>query len=242
MADLSTYSDILDLVYGIIGDDPASPKLLKTSLADVFANESLNELAEHSDYIDEEVTASLLSGAYTVTKSSSVPVFGVRRVEIDNEAISPIDTERLYRLSRTWQEATGEPRWYYMDGSAGLANDNFTFYLYPKSGGSYSLRAIYSGAPDGLSYASNTDKVMLPLWATPALAWGILAKYYESAGRRENKQTAGFYRHLFEDCMDRLRVRSYARLGGHKAYGQAKTMVPLDDFRQLMPADGFPTS
>ena len=241
MADLSTYGDVVHTVYGMIQDSATNRRLATTDQIDIWANSCLAEMAEHSEYITATMETTLTTGqGASISVTDGNGVMGLVRVEIDDEFIPPTNTRALYSGSRTWQEQTGEPRFYYTDSMRGYTADGLKFGVWPLAGGSYDLRVVYTVVADELSYANSTDKVMLPLWAVPGLVWGILSKFYESESRMQNFDTARFYRMLFVDTMTRLRVRSYSALNRRKAYGEGRTRMSRDDFRQLMPADGFP--
>jgi len=239
MAELSTYSDIVTLVYSLIQDSATSRRLATTDQIDIWANSRLSEMAEHAEYIDEVATdAGDLTGTTTYTITGTGGLMSLWRVEIDDEYIDPTTTRELYQSSRTWQAQTGKPRWYYLDSMN--IDDDIRFGLWPTPSADYDLRAIYTTAADTLDYVSLTDKVMLPIWALSGLVWGILASFYRSESRMQNDATADFYEIMYNDTVTRLRARSYARLNRSKAWGEGRGRKTSGDLRQLLPSSGFP--
>jgi hypothetical protein len=211
---------------------------------DLWANTSLSELGEHAEYIDSGNSTTTTLGAgigASISLGSAGGYLGVWRVEIDDEAIYPITTERLYRDNREWQTQRGEPQFYYMDSMATIStNDSINMGVWPLSSGGYKLRVISTVTADVLETASATDKVMLPLWAVPGLVWGILSNFYDSESRMQNPQVSAFYRRLFEDVMTRLKVRSFSRMKFSKAWGEGPARRSIWDASRLFPEDGVP--
>lgn len=236
MADLSTYSDVIDLVRGLIADSSANSRLATNDQIDIWANSSLAEMTEHAEHIDAVQTVTPMnSGVSKVTLSGGV--LGVWRVEIEDEFIDPTTTAILNRSSRKWEQKTGQPRWYYLDSLMVSTTDNYTFGLWPKTSGSYDLRVIYTILPDELTYADRTDKVMLPLWAVPGLVWGILTKFYASESRMQSMKASKFYEIMYNDMVSRLRARSFSRMPGYKAYGEGQSRTTKGSFWELLPSD-----
>ncbi len=222
----------------------ASARLMTTTQLDNWANAVLSELAEHAEYLDEVVVGSTVSGTakYNVGGGGGGDALSIWRVEIDDEYIDPTTTKELYGSSRTYQAQTGRPRWYYLDSLRLSTVDDTTVGLWPVPNAVYDLRITLTTAPDALTTALSGNPVMLPLWATPGLLWGILSKFYESESRMQNLKASSFYRMMFDDVMTRLRARSYSRVTRSKAYGEGRGRKTSGDLRQLLPADGFPTS
>ena len=239
--DLATYQDVADLVYGLINDNETSQRLMTTSQFEIWCNSALSELSEHAEFVDIESTRTLEIGVgeYAVN-GGDAEVLNVWRYEIEDEYIDPTTTGKLYKSSRTWQEQSGQPRWYYMDSLRVNTSASVGFGLWPKPNAAYVLRTISTQTPAFVDYANIADKVMLPLWCTQSLVWGVLALFYSSESRLQNTDASKFYRMLFDECMTRLRARSYARLNRSKAYGSGSTKTITGDIRNLLPADGFP--
>ena len=240
MASLSTYGDVVDFVRSIIKDPSASSRLASAGQMEIWANSAMAEISEHAEYIDYVLETNTSAGTSTVTFAGDPLPLDLWRVEIDDKVIYPITTRKLYQSSRTWQTQTGTPRWYYLDSMRTLTNPGVKFGLWPKANGAYKITAFYKVIADELDSDAPTDKVMLPLWAVPGLAWGILSRFYESESRMQNLKTAQFYRTLFEHTMERVRARSFSRQGSWDAYGKGRTRKIPDDFRNLLPAAGFP--
>ena len=241
MADLSTYSDIVDAARGLIQDSASDSRLATVAQMDIWANMALYEMAEYAEYIDAYDTEALTGGESQVEIQGDP--LGVWRVEIDDEAIYPTTTRDLYRNSRTWQAQTGRPRWYYMDSLRDMQDDDIKLGLWPKVSGSYTLRVTSTVPADELSGTDATGlakRVMLPLWATQGLLWGILYRFYESETRMQNMGASQFYKLMYDDVLVRLRARSFARLNRSASWGEGRKGAPGGDIRQLMPSTGFP--
>jgi len=241
MADLSTYGDVVGLFYGLIQDSATSQRLATTDQVGIWANSAMSEMAENAEYVDyvvEPTDIPDITGIETLTITHEGDLMGLWRVEIEDEYIDPTTTGELYGSSRTWQAQTGYPRWYYLDSLR--AGDGMTVGLWPKPASDYDLRLIFTVSGDVLDYATPDERVMLPLWATPGLLWGILYRFYDSESRMQNTKAAQFYKMMYDDMLVRLRARSYARINRFKAYGSARGRKTSGDLRQLLPADGFP--
>ena len=241
MADLSTYGDVVTAFYDLIGDDETNQRLVTTAQVDTWANACLYELGEYAAYLDEvdARTANPSTGTITFGSLTNQMFYGMWRAECDDEAMQPTSTKRLYAGSRTWDTDTGEPRYYYLDSLRDFDSDDYTIGVYPKSTTSWSFRFFFKVSGDALSYANRTDNIMLPLWATQGILWGVLAHYYEHEGRKENRQTSAFYRMLFDDLKVRLRGRSHDKTRTQKAWGESRTFRPAHDWRAMIPWDGI---
>jgi hypothetical protein len=239
--DVSSYGDVTAIVRGLVNDDAASSRLITDTQMDLWANTCLYEIAEHSEYREVVETDVTVSG--TGIWSVEGDPLGIFRVEIDDEKIYPINSRELYRLSRTWQEQTGLPRWYRMDNMRNMESDDLRFELWPTPNAVYDIRIYSTVAADEVDSTTPNEFVMLPRWAVHGLAWGILSKFYESESRMQNLGAAQVYKVMYDQVIDRIKVRSYARLSrDESAWGAGRKNVVYSDLHQLMPADGFPTS
>jgi len=240
MAELSTYSDVIDFVREIIQDGDSNYRVVSDDDLDIWANETMRELGEYAEYIDGEDTAPAATVASGGVISVEGDPYGVWRVEIEDEAIHPTTSRELYKQSRTWQAQTGRPRWYYRDSVDSYLSDDLKLHLWPLPNATYTIRVITTVPADDLDSASGTDYVMLPLWAVPVLAWGVLSKFYGAETRMVNRGAASLFQMMYDDGMVRLRARSYSRLQRQAFWGGGRKDVVGGDLRQLMPADGFP--
>ncbi len=242
MAELSTYADVTSFVREIIQDGDSNYRVVSDDDLDIWANEVMRELGEYAEYIDGEDVAP----AATVAGGGNISIegdpYGVWRVEIEDEAIPPTTSRELYGMSRTYQQQTGRPRYYYRDGVSNYLSDELELKLWPIPNATYTLRVFTTVPAEDLDSASGTNLVQLPLWAVPVLAWGMLSKFYSAETRMSNRGASAVFGLMYNDGMVRLRVRSYSRLQRKAAWGGGRKSRVGGDLSQLMPADGFPTS
>ena len=236
---MRTYQEIMDVVRELTSDPVGDSRLITDTQMDLWANMCLHEMVEHSEFLETEETANTTGGGTGAVAITGDPI-RVLRVEIEDEAIYPTTTRDLYKLSRTWQAQTGRPRWYYMDSLRDYQSDYLYLNLWPLPNAVYSVRAVVSQAPKELDSTIPTNNVEVPLWATPGLVWGILYRFYEAETRMQSNQASQLFKMMYEDVVDRLKVRSYSKLGRSKAWGSGRRSMPSGDFQELMPSDGFP--
>jgi hypothetical protein len=240
---VSSWQDVLDTFYGIVKDTEAAQTWLTTTQAEAWANQCLAELAEYTLPVDKAIVWAATAGepqyALNTTGSGTLEV---KLVEVNDEAIPRTTQRELWASSPTWQEHTGQPRFYYTDGLNGFDSEGLDIAFWPTPETTDSLRVTLAVVPDAVDNAAMTNPVMLPLWAVPGLLWGMLSVAYKAETRLQNLSTAQLFRTMFEDVMERLRMRSYDRVpvrvvfggGGHgKGYAD-------NDFRRLIPTAGVP--
>lgn len=241
MDDLSTWQDVQDLFYGVVGDTAAAGTWFPEDTVESFANQCLVEMGEHCQICEKTVATTTVAGtAAYVFNTTGHETFGLVRVEVDDEKMLATNRKQLYRWNRLWQDASGSPKWYYRDGLNDFDEVGLPVALWPTPGTSgVSLRAVLSVAPDAVDNDSPTDVVTIPLWAVPGLLWGMLSMAYQSETRLQNLKTAQVFRRMYADVLDRLRARSVGRLPRVVAYGRKPVRSRAPSWQQLFPSDGF---
>ncbi len=238
MQDLSTYQDLLDAFYAVTSDTEV---LFPTATVDSYANQCLAEIAEHCDVIEQSTTTTTTAGtAVYVFNALFDNSYTLKRVEVDYEKVLATSRKELYGWNRMWQAQTGPAKWYYVDGLRDFDDTGLPVALWPTpSASGVHLRAVYSVAPARLSAASGTALVMLPTWAVPGLLWGMLSMAYYAETRVQNLGAAAVFRRLYDDVLDRLRGRSYAKLPKTVAWGSQPSYGCAPSWQQLFPASGL---
>lgn len=241
MDDLSTWQDVLDAFYGITGDTQSGGTWFSAATVESWANQVLVEMAEHADIIEKDISTVTVAGTAEYTfNTSGHATFGIKRLEVDNEKMTPTDKRQLFASNRSWATASGTPKWYYRDGLNDFDEAGLPVALWPTPGSSgVAVRAVLSVAPDAVDNDTATAEVLLPLWAVPGLLWGMLAIAYNAETRLRNLKTAQVFRSMYNDVVDRLRSRSYGRLPRSVAYASKPARGHGLDWRQRFPSDGF---
>lgn len=241
MQDLSTYQDILDAFYAIVGDTQAGEVWFSTDNVDSYANQCLSEIAEHCDVIEQSIATTTTAGtALYVFNALFDNSYALKRVEVDYQKVLATSRKELYGWNRMWQAQTGPAKWYYTDGLTDFDETGIPVALWPTpSASGVSLRAILSVAPSRVSAASGATAVRLPTWAVPGLLWGMLSMAYYAETRVQNLGAAAVYRRMYDDVLDRLRGRSYAKLPRTVAWGSKPSYGVAPSWQQLFPASGL---
>lgn len=238
MQDLSTYQDLLDAFYAMTSDTEV---LFSTDTVDSYANQCLAEIAEHCDVIEKSVTTTTTNGeAVYVFNALFDNTYTLKRLEVDYEKMTPTNRKQLYSWNRMWQAATGPAKYYYTDGLSDFDDTGLPVALWPTpSADGVSIRAILSVAPGTVAASSGTAVVMLPTWAVPGLLWGMLSMAYYAETRVQNLGAAAVFRRMYDDVLDRLRGRSYAKLPKTTAWGSQPSYGCAPSWQQLFPASGL---
>ena len=241
MSNLSTWQDILDLFYGVIGDEASVGTWVPVATAELFANQCLVEIGESCQLIEKSISTVTVAAAaeYTFNSTGST-TYGLVRIECDDEKLLATNKKQLFRWNRWWHNSTGSPKWYYRDGLNDFDEVGLPVSLWPTPAVSgVSLRAVLSVAPDAVSNAVPTDVVTVPLWSVPILLWGMLSMAYQSETRLQNLKAAQVFRRMYVDALDRLRARSVGRLPRSMSYGSKPVRGHAPSWKQMFPADGF---
>jgi len=239
VVDISTWQNVFDLVYATIRDNETDQVLVTKAQIGSWADQCLYEMAEQAMFLDllVEWNATVDSAEYELN-STGAGTLGLWRMEVDDEVIWPTTRRDLYRDNREWQTRTGQPRWYYLDGLQSDATaTGLVVGLHPVPNSTISLRAYLSVVPDAYDSTKMSNRVKLPRWAVPGLVWGILAMVYSAENRIQNDRTAALYRMMYEDTIDRLKVRSFSRSIVSSAYGEGTRKAGMLSWRNLVPSD-----
>lgn len=241
MSNVSTWQDILDLFYGVIGDDATVGTWVPATTAELFANQCLVEIGESCSLNEKTISTVTVAGTSEyVFNSTGNETYGLVRVECDEQKLLATNKKQLFRWNRWWHSSSGTPKWYYRDGLNDFDEVGLPVALWPKPAASdVSLRAVLSVAPDAVDNDSPTDVVTVPLWAVPVLLWGMLSLAYQSETRLQNLKAAQVFRRMYADALDRLRARSVGRLPRAMSYGSKPVRGHVPSWRQMFPADGF---
>ncbi|HUV62945.1 MAG TPA: hypothetical protein VMW24_03550 [Sedimentisphaerales bacterium] len=208
---METWQDIKDFFFPAMQDTETSQTFFTTTQAVNWANGALWEMAQHAEYLDVIQEQNTVDGtsAYSVGPAGEFP-YAIWRVEIDDEAIRPTTADAFRRSDRTWESNSGKPRFYYTDLFTNASTYRLGLYWEPN--GVYELRTYSYGVPAQVAEDADTDKLQVPQWAIYGVLWYMLSEAYSAETRRQNPETAGFYRRLYDDMLDRLRARSNNRL------------------------------
>lgn len=125
------YSAIKTLVYQILGDSEASPKIFTSTMIDAFANMTISSLNEEK-ILRKRQAVPVVAGTqeYALPTNCRQPF----RVTYDGTKIAPVTTSYLDNYCETWRDESGTPYAYYLkNGMIGL---------YPKPTVSSSLATL----------------------------------------------------------------------------------------------------
>lgn len=210
-----TWANIKTVFYGVVGDVEGENTFFSLAQTLGWAQECMREAGERTHFYDLKYENSGDGGNNTIYLSSDI--YGVWRVEIDDEALRPITGEKLRHGDRFWESRTGVARWYLLDEYQ-TNLDSFAIRLYETPSADYDIDVYAYAAPILMMDSSPTYNVHLPEWFAYSLAWGMLAKAYSADTQMRNEQIAGFFRGLWNDAILRLRVRSFGRLKNEWEY------------------------
>ncbi len=211
-----TWANIKTVFYGVVGDVEGENTFFSTAQAIGWAYECLREVAARTHLYDYKMENSGTGGAATVIFGTG-SIYGVWRVEIDDEVIYPITAEKLRANDRAWESRSGTARRYVLDEYQ-TDLDTYTLRLYEIPAADYDVTVYAYGVPALMSDTNPTYNVHLPEWFAYSLVWGMLAKAYSADTQMRNEQIAAFFRGLWDDAVMRLRVRSFGRLRNEWEY------------------------
>ena len=232
---METYKDVKDFVFAALQDTEAGQFFFSSAQIKTWTNLALWEMAEESKFLDKIETQNTVDGtaAYYVG-GNGAPPFGIWRMEIDDEAIQAITKDRLRQFSRTWEDISGSPHYYYLD-DINYIPDYFQFRLWEEPNGVYEIRAYTYDLPAQVFDGAETDSIQVPQWAIYGVVWYVLSEAYMAETTRQNYDTAAFYRMLFEDVVHRLKGRAGDKMGEKSwVFGGDKSRF-TDDFWSDLP-------
>jgi len=223
---MNSWQDFKDFFFPAVQDTEASQSFFTEAQAAAWANGALIEMAEYTHYYDLVQEQNTTSGSPNYAVGSlGTPPFGLWRAEIDDEKIYATSRKDLQQNDRSWQDRTGKPFAYYMDDMT-LVPDYFQIGLFEEPNATYVLRTYAYGMP--ATVGTDADYVHVPEWAVYGVLWYMLAEAFLTEGRRQNLQTSDFYRRLYEDTLERLRVRSYSKTNKTWVVGRGGSDLELD--------------
>jgi hypothetical protein len=205
-----TWANLKTQFYGTIGDVEGTNTFFSIAQVAQWANDRLREVGERTHFYDYVVSGSGDSGVAEINFSSS-NVFGLWRVEIDEEAVKPITADKLRHGDKFWESRTGTPRWYLQDEYQ-TNLDSITLRLYEIPDADYDFVAYAYAAPIVINDTYPTYNVHLPEWFAYSLVFGMLAKAYAAETQMRDENIAAIYQKMWDDAVLRLRVRSNGRL------------------------------
>ena len=209
---MESWQDVKDFFFPAVQDTEASQAFFTVDQAEAWANAALWEMGQYAQYYDLVATQNTSSGTATYTIGSlGTPPYGIWRAEIDDEVIRATTQDELERNDRDWPARTGKPAFYYLDTMSYIP-DLCLMGLFETPNGTYELRTYAYGVPDAVSNDSDATNVMVPQWAAYGVLWYMLSEAFLAETRRQNLDTSAFYRMLYEDVLDRLRVRSFSKI------------------------------
>ena len=230
---MQTWQDIKDFFWSAVQDTEAGQMFFSETQVINWFNGAVVEIGQHAQVLDDIHTEGTVDGT-ALYDIGGYGALGVWRVEIDDEAIRAITQAALRRSDRDWKTKSGRPKFYYMD-DINTDPDKTYIGLWEKPNGVYAIRAYYYGEPSEIDEDTlGTARPQIPEWSIYAILWYMLSEAYMAETRRQNFDTAAFYRMLFEDTLDRLQIRTSNRLAKSWVYGSGR--VPMvDDITYNLP-------
>lgn len=226
-----TWANLKTVFYGVVGDTEGTNTFFSTAQVLGWAVECMREAAQRTHFRDAKFEQGVSSGTASFNFGGAV-IYGIWRVEVDDEAMRPITGDKLRHSDRYWESRTGKPQWYLVDEYQ-TDNDPFTIRLYETPDADVDVDVYYYSAPVVLSDSTPTYNVNAPEWFAYAIVWGMLAKAYAADTQMRNDQIAQFYAGLWNDAIMRLRVRSFGRLKNEWEYQDGTDPVAMSIWDRL---------
>lgn len=225
-----TWANLKTVFYGVVGDVEGENTFFSTAQVVGWAQECLREAGERTHFYDLKYENAGTADDPYVTFTSVI--YGVWRVEVDDEPMRPITGDKLRHGDRFWESRTGTARWYLLDEYQ-TDIDQYKIRLYETPSADYEVTIYAYGQPTLMSDSNPTYNVHLPEWFAYSLVWGMLAKAYSADTQMRNEQIAGFFKSIWEDAVMRLRVRSFGRLKNEWAYQPAGPEIAMSIWDRL---------
>ena len=230
-----TGTEAKSIILQMLGENPAAPAYFNDFQIEYWMRSALNEAAERTRYLQHTFRLSWLASGTLALGDGTIQV---ERLETDDDGrMRPITTEELWRTNRNWRAHTGTPRFYYMDTqrTTGVGSGAQTVKLYPGNSSTIWYRVYYSSYPTNPA-AYMLEQIELPTWCHNIVIYGTLARAYAAdAGTTRNEAAAAFYGMLYDQLVERLRVRANRRLPKDWSMGDPSA-------RRLSIGDIFPAN
>jgi len=203
-----TWADAKLLIRGLISD-PRGVWFEDYQL-DAWGRTVMNVAAERSRYLVRQDIAIIVGGGNSFAQKSDC--IQMQRVEDGHEGkLRPITIKGLAEGNRNWRDQTGTARFYYLDTLAGFDGTR-TVGIYPETTSTTTIRFFYDAYPESPADRADTEALEIPKWAAHLVVFGVLSKCYDVDTPVRSAGLSGFYGALFDQLVDRLRVRADGRL------------------------------
>jgi|GEM_PF-6820227 len=204
-----TFAEFKALFYEAVHDAEGTHAFFSATQVTNWTNKALREMAEATQFYDLQITFNTSSGYPQYALGSNI--FNVWRVEVDNRKMEPTTIQRLMETRTNFRARSGRPVAYYLDGVT-TNPDQYQIGLWEKPNATYASRALAHGMPVAVADDDEDDNMHVPDWMAYAVLWSVMSDAYKADTRVQNLEASSFYRHVFDDHLNRLKVRSFNKL------------------------------